>query len=97
MLRQDRVARQITHNICFAGRRAGILKWFELELSCGYLEVNPVQNKSREAKKNARALILAEPKLAAKQVSNVKPSRDVKHDRYRFRELLTSRVRHCIR
>ena len=49
-----------------------------------------IRSKTKVGKqfKNARALILAEPTLAAKQVFNVKPSRDVKHDRYRFREIL---------
>ena len=78
--------------ICFAGQ---VLIWSQTKHVKSWPEL--VQNKSREAMKTARALILAEPKLAAKQVSNVKPSRDVKHDRYRFREILMSRVRHCIR
>ena len=75
----------------------GILKWFELSCGClfVYLEVNPVEDKGREPMKNAKSL--AEPTLAAKQVFNVEPSRDVKHDRYRLRELLMSRVKHCIR
>ena len=55
---------QIIYKSCFAGRRAGILKRFEFEMSCGY------------------------PTFAAKQVFNMKSSRDVKHDRYRFRQIL---------
>ena len=40
---------------------------------------------------------VSQTKLAEKQVLTLRPSRDVKHLRYRFREILTSRVKHCIR